>query len=182
MVKHVVEADGGDFSKVERIPSSVTDEYAALASESVDAIWTFEGWGMVQTRLQGMETDYFSFRNVDPVLDYYTPVIIANNSFLEEHPEEAKSFIAALEKGYMDAVENPDEAAGILLAAVPELDEDLVRESQVFLSSQYMADSPTWGTIDGVRWQAFFDWLYEQELIDTAIEDGYGWTNDFLPA
>ena len=38
MVKNVVEQDGGDFSKVEMIPSTVTDEVSALKSNSVDAI------------------------------------------------------------------------------------------------------------------------------------------------
>ena len=39
MMKEVVEADGGDFSKVELIPNTVTDEVSALKSKSVDAIW-----------------------------------------------------------------------------------------------------------------------------------------------
>lgn len=40
-LKQVVEKDGGDFSKVELIPSTVTDEVSALKSKSVDAIWIF---------------------------------------------------------------------------------------------------------------------------------------------
>ena len=38
-IQQVMEADGGDFSKVELIPSTVTDEVTALETKSVDAIW-----------------------------------------------------------------------------------------------------------------------------------------------
>lgn len=41
MIQDIVEEDGGDFSKVEMIPSTVTDEVSALESKSVDAIWIF---------------------------------------------------------------------------------------------------------------------------------------------
>ena len=39
--KQVVGKNGGDFSRVELIPSTVTDEVSALESKSVDAIWIF---------------------------------------------------------------------------------------------------------------------------------------------
>ena len=82
MLKNVVETDGGDFSQVELIPSTVTDEVSALESKSVDAIWIFYGWAGVATEVAGLETDYFAFKDINPVFDYYTPVVIANNSFL----------------------------------------------------------------------------------------------------
>ena len=129
MVKNVVEQDGGDFSKVEMIPSTVTDEVSALKSNSVDAIWVFYAWAGVATEVAGLETDYFAFKDINPVFDYYTPVVIANNSFLEEKPETAKAFLKALKKGYEFAIEKPEEAAEILCEASPELDKDLVLAS-----------------------------------------------------
>lgn len=51
MLKNVVESDGGDFSKVELVPSTVTDEVSALTSRSVDAIWIFYGWAGVATEV-----------------------------------------------------------------------------------------------------------------------------------
>ena len=76
-IKDVMEADGGDFDKVELIPSTVTDEVTALKTKSVDAIWIFYAWAGVKTELEGLETDYFAFADLDPVFDFYTPVIIA---------------------------------------------------------------------------------------------------------
>ena len=124
-IEKVVEADGGDYSKVELIPSTVTDEVSALKTNSVDSIWIFYAWAGVKTELEGLATDYFAFADIDPVFDYYTPVIVAGNKFLEENPETAKAFLSALSKGYEFAIENPEEAADILCDAAPGLDKNL---------------------------------------------------------
>ncbi len=145
MIKNVVEQDGGDFSKVEMIPSTVTDEVSALKSKSVDSIWVFYAWAGVATEVAGLETDYFAFKDMNPVFDYYTPVVIANNSFLEEKPETAKAFLKALKKGYECAIEKPEEAAQILCEASPELDEKLVLASQEYLKDEYKAEVEQWG-------------------------------------
>ena len=183
-MRQVVEADGGDFSKVELIPSTVTDEVSALRTESVDAIWVFYGWAGIACQVAGLDTDYFAFRDMDPVFDFYTPVVIANNQFLADEPETAKAFLAALGKGYVYAAENPEEAAEILMNAAPELrsNEELVIESQKYLSKEYVADAARWGEIDPQRWGAFFTWLNEQGLSEEPLDPAAGFTNDFLPA
>ena len=181
MVKNVVEQDGGDFSKVEMIPSTVTDEVSALKSNSVDAIWVFYAWAGVATEVAGLETDYFAFKDINPVFDYYTPVVIANNSFLEEKPETAKAFLKALKKGYEFAIEKPEEAAQILCEASPELDEKLVLASQEYLKDEYKAEVEQWGYIDPARWNAFYQWLNENGLSETEIPENAGFSNEYLP-
>lgn len=180
-IRKVVEADGGDYSKVELIPSTVTDEVSALKTKSVDAIWIFYGWAGVKTELAGIDTDYFAFADIDPVLDYYTPVVISGNAFLEENPETAKAFLAALAKGYEDAIADPEKAADILCKAAPELDKELVLASQKYLSSQYKAEVERWGYIDPARWNAFYNWLNEKGLSDPKLPENVGFTNDYLP-
>ena len=69
-LKHVVEADGGDYSKINLIPNAVTDEVSALKSKQVDSIWIFYAWAGVKTELEKLETDYFAFADIDPVFDY----------------------------------------------------------------------------------------------------------------
>lgn len=181
-IAEVMKADGGDFAKVEMYPESVTDEVSALSSKMVDAIWVFEGWGKAACDVAGLATDYFNFADIDPVFDYYTPVVIANNQFLEEHPETAKKFLAALAKGYQYAIDNPDAAADILMEQVPELaaNEQLVRASQQFLSKQYKADAAQWGVMDADRWEAFYQWLLDNQLIDAALDPAAGFTNEYL--
>lgn len=182
-MKTVMEADGGDFDKVTLIPSTVTDEVSALQSRSVDAIWIFYAWAGIACEVAGLETDYFAFADIDPVFDYYTPVIIAENEFLKEEPETAKAFLAALAKGYEYAMENPTDAADILMKAAPELknNQELVYASQKYLAEQYTADADKWGVFDADRWNAFFNWLNDNGLVENTIPENTGFTNDYLP-
>ncbi len=182
-VRQVVEADGGDFSKVTLIPSTVTDEVSALESKSVDSIWIFYGWAGVACEQAGLDIDYFAFADIDPVFDYYTPVIIGSDSFLAEQPETAKAFVEAMAKGYTYAAEHPQEAADILMEAVPELKDskDLIYASQEYLSAAYIADAERWGVMDPARWEAFYSWLNEYGLVEGALDPAAGFTNDFLP-
>lgn len=180
-LKQVIEDDGGDFDKVELIPSTVTDEVSALQSQAVDAIWIFYGWAGVATEVAGLETDYFAFKDIDPVFDYYTPVIIGNSNWMKENPDTAKAFLDALKKGYEFAIDSPEEAAEMLLNNAPELDKDLVIASQKYLSKEYKADVEQWGYIDPARWNAFYNWINENSLFDTEIPENTGFTNEYLP-
>lgn len=180
-LKHVVEADGGDYSKINLIPNAVTDEVSALKSKQVDSIWIFYAWAGVKTELEELETDYFAFADIDPVFDYYTPVLIAGNKFLEEKPETARAFLAAIAKGYEFAMEHPEEAAEILCEEVPELDKELVVASQKYLADKYQAEAEKWGYIDAKRWNNFYSWLNEKELVETEIPENTGFSNDYLP-
>lgn len=179
-LKQVVEADGGNFDKVKLIPSTVTDEVSALESKSVDAIWIFYGWAGIATEVAGLETDYFAFKDIDPVFDYYTPVVLGNIDWMNENPDETKAFLSALKKGYEYAIDNAEEAAEILLKAAPELDKTLVLESQKYMSEQYKAEVEQWGYIDPARWNAFYNWVNENKLANEAIPENTGFTNNYL--
>lgn len=182
-IRDVMEADGGNFDLVELIPSTVTDEVSALKSKSVDAIWIFYAWAGIACQTAGLDTDYFEFADINPVFDYYTPVIIGNNAWLSENSETAKAFIAALSKGYTYAAENPKGAADILMDAAPELksNSDLVYASQDYLASEYIADASKWGEFDPDRWSAFYNWLNEKNLLEEKINPDFGFTNEYLP-
>lgn len=180
ILKSIVETDGGDFSKVNLVPSTVTDVISALES-NIDAVWIYYAWDGIAAKVKGYETDYITIRDIDPVFDYYTPVIIGNNDFLSQNPETAKKFMAATAKGYEYAIENPKEAAGILLESAEGLDEDIVYESQEWLADQYKAEVEQWGYIDPQRWNAFYQWLNENNLVEKPLEVNEGFTNEYLP-
>lgn len=182
-IRDVMRVDGGNFDLVELIPSTVTDEVSALKSGSVDAIWIFYGWAGVACEVAELETDYFEFADIDPVFDYYTPVIIGNNAWLDENPETAKAFLEALSKGYTYATQNPMEAADILMEAAPELkaNSELVYASQEYLAQEYICDATRWGEFDEERWSAFYKWLNKNNLLEDEIDPNYGFTNDYLP-
>lgn len=175
----IIERDGGDFEKVELIPNTVTDVISALQTD-IDAVWVYYGWDGIATELAGLETNYISFRDINPVFDFYTPVLATSEQYLEEEPEEAKKFLEATAMGYEYAIANPEEAAQILVKHAPEVDLELAKASQVFLAKEYQAEKQQWGTIDESRWSEFYGWMYEQDLIGAELGN-QGFTNDYLP-
>lgn len=179
IIKSVVESDGGKYEDIQMIPSTVTDVITALNTD-VDAIWVFYAWDGIATKIKGVETDYFAFKDIEPVLDYYSPILVANNAYLESNEADAKAFLNAVSKGYEYSIENPEDAARILVELNPELDLELVEASQIWLADQYKAEVSQWGFIDQTRWDNFYNWLFEQELIEREIPAGFGFTNDFL--
>lgn len=180
MMQNVVEADGGDFSQVELIPESPTDVFSALET-MVDSVWVYYAWDGCAAEAKGVDVNFFYFKDINEVFDYYTPVIIGNNDFMEQNPEVTKAFLEATKQGYEYAIENPEEAAEILLEAAPELDRDIVMASQNYLAGEYKAEVERWGEIDPERWNAFYSWLYEEQLIEEDIGDNVGFTNEYLP-
>jgi len=183
MLRYCMEKEGGDFSKVRLIPNNVTDEPAALAAHQIDAVWIFYGWSGINAELSDIACGYWDFASVSSELDYYTPVLLANNNFLAQNPETARAFLKATEKGYRYAVEHPEEAADLLIAgdSTGSLSDsrDLVVASQKWLSKQYIADAPDWGVFDAERWNAFYTWLSSNGLTVHNLT-GLGFTNDYL--
>ena len=137
-------------------------------------------WDGIATEVKGLDTNYFAFKDINPALDFYTPILIANDSFLKEHPDQAKAFLKAARLGYEYSIEHPEEAAAILCEYAPETDKEIAVASQKYLASQYKAEVERWGEFDQKRWDAFYDWLYENKVIAKEIPDGKGFTNDYL--
>ena len=83
--------------------------------------------------------------------------------------------------GYEFSIANPQEAAEILCSAAPELDPELAAASQDYLANQYKADVERWGYIDPERWNAFYQWLNENDLAETELPMNAGFSNAYLP-
>lgn len=181
IIKKIVEDDGGNFDEIKLIPNTVTDVVTALQTD-IESVWVYYAWDGMAAKLAGLDTNYQNFADYGTELDYYSPVIIANNDYLSKNPEGAKKFLDAVKQGYEYAIANPDEAADILVKAVPELDPALIKISQNWLKDQYKAEVTQWGYIDPARWDGFYAWLYENQLIEQEIPAGTGFSNDFLPS
>lgn len=180
LMKNVVEADGASWDEVNLIPGYVENIQGAFET-GIEAVWIYYGWDGVNTELADVDTNFFYFRDYGEQFDYYSPVIIGNDDYMEANPEVTKAFLAAVSKGYEYAIENPEEAAKLLVEQNEGLDLELCTASQKWLADQYQADSTKWGEFDIKRWDAFFTWLYANGLIEGEIPAGYGVSNDYLP-
>lgn len=184
MMENIVEADGGDFSKIEQIPDVPTNEAEDVNANPDHAIWIYYGWGGINAEVSNIDVDTFFFKDLNPVFDYYSPVLVANNDLINSDPETVRAFLSATKKGYEYAVENPDEAAQILIDGDDTGSligsEELVKASQNYMTSQYISDAPKWGYIDPQRWNAFYNWVNDNSLAEEQIPENTGFTNDYL--
>lgn len=178
-LKSVITKDGGDYSKVKMIPSTVDDVVSALKT-NIDCVWVYYPQEGISCQVKGLQTNYFFFKDIDPALDFYTPVLAASSKYLKSNPETAKKFLKATQQGYEYAISNPDDAANILCKAVPEMDKQVAQKGQQWLKSQYKAEVSQWGYIDKARWDRFYTWLYNNGVLTKKIPSGGGFTDDYL--
>ncbi len=173
---------GADFSKLEIVNTGWADPLALIDEKQIDMAWIFYGWQGFQAKQQGVDInvvmmeDYF-----DCIPDYYTPVIIASEDTIANRQDVTRALMKALSRGYEFAVKNPGEAADILLEAVPELDAELVRASQEWLSGYYQAEAPRWGEQKESVWKDYSDWMVEHGILSAPIKASDAFTNEFLP-
>lgn len=183
-MENIVNKDGGDWSKVKQIPNTVTAEAQDVQQNPDHAIWVFYGWAGINAKVNKIDVDFFYIKDQNATFDYYTPVLIANNTFLKENPQAAKAFLAATAKGYQYAIDHPEEAADILIknddTGSLNGSEELVKESQKWMADQYISDAKKWGYIDPARWNNFYKWLTDNKLVEKDISSNVGFTNDYL--
>lgn len=179
-LKALMEKYDGDVEQVEILTSGAADFFAA-SEKDIDFAWIFEGWTGIEANLKGIELNYIDLGKENEALDYYTPVLITNEMNISDNPELVQKFMEATVQGYEYAIQNPEEAAEILLNNAPELDEALVKESQAFLSDKYQAEAEQWGVQKEEVWQRYTDWLFDNDLIAEKIDVKKAFTNDFLP-
>jgi len=179
ILKQTIEDAGADYSKLRTVPAPATDAISLIQAGTVDVVWVYEAWDVIAAQVAGVDYNFIKFSDASPVLDFYTPLIIANDDFLKNHPYTAKKFMQATVRGYEFAIEHPQEAAQILAVAVPELSLDLITASQEYLAAAYRSEKTQWGVFDEARWTAFYDWMYEQDLLPKPLGNK-GFTNDFI--
>lgn len=180
MIKGLMEKDTADFSKVEMVNIGSLDFFTAV-QEHVDFTWIYYGWDGVASEEKEIDLNFIKLQDFDENLNFYTPVIIANEKLLKDKPELAEKFLEATSKGYEYAIENPKDAAMELLKDNPEIDENIAIESQKYLAGEYKKGIDRWGEMKSEIWTNYANWMYERELIENELNVEEAYTNEFLP-
>ncbi len=181
IVKSVMQADSSSYEKVKTV-EGVTDFFSTIGKDA-DFEWIYWGWDGVEALRRGIELNYIAVKDLNPVFDYYTPVIITNQKAIESNPELVKSFMTAIAKGYDFTIQHSKEAADILIKQVPELaaNKEQIYLSLDFLKDEFQSDATYWGEQKHEVWQNFIDWMYTKRMIMTGVKADKMYSNDFLP-
>ncbi|MBQ4899607.1 MULTISPECIES: ABC transporter substrate-binding protein [Paenibacillus] len=180
ILKSIMDQTGADVGKVKFVNMGEADYFTAVKRD-IDFAWIFYAWTGIEAELRGEPLDMQYVKDYTDKLDYYTPVIVTNEKTAANDPELVKAFMRATSKGYEYAIEHPEEAADILLKAVPDLDKELVLASQKWLSPKYQDDAARWGEQKREVWQNYSDWMHERGLIEKELDTDKAFTNEFLP-
>jgi ABC-type nitrate/sulfonate/bicarbonate transport system substrate-binding protein len=181
-LKVLMEYSGGDFNKLKIVETGFSDQLALISENRIDLAWIFYGWQGFQSKQQGIDLNIIMMKDYfECIPDYYTPVVISSEDTIARKPYVVSAFLKALSRGYDFAIENPDESATILVTAVPELNIELVKASQEWLSPYYQAEAPRWGEQKEDVWKNYASWMVQHQVLTAPIDASQAFTNKFLP-
>ncbi|MFD2657040.1 ABC transporter substrate-binding protein [Gracilibacillus thailandensis] len=180
VIDALMKQEDASVEDVDIVNMGNTDFFTAVERD-VDFAWIYYGWTGIEAELRGKEIDMIYLTDYSEKLDYYTPVITTNEDMIEENPETIKKFMAAVSRGYQDAIDNPEEAADILIEAQPDLDEELVHASQEWISPRYQDDADRWGEQSEEVWSNYAEFMFENDLLERELDVDAAYTNEFLP-
>ena len=109
-------------------------------------------------------------------------VLVANSDRVADDPEPLRRFLAALEDGTREAVDNPRQATDAILDAGEGLEPKLTAaEVERTLPLLLPDEGQPFGYMDPREWEAFAEFMAENGLIGEPPEPDKVLTNDLLP-
>lgn len=174
LISTMIENDGGE--PVYDTVTLGTGAYEALATGAVDFTLEVATWEGVNSELLGRDQSYFSYADYG-IPDQQNGYIGTRSEFLEEKPEVVTAFMTATQAGYEWAVDHPQEAAEMLIAAGDFPNPELVRGSmERIVEGGYMRDGdiPV-GRIDSDRFARMAQFLFESGVLKDAAGQPLEW-------
>ncbi|QCR31216.1 ABC transporter substrate-binding protein [Lysinibacillus sp. SGAir0095] len=180
VLETLMNTEKADIDKLDIVNSGNAD-FFTMANQGIDFAWIYYAWTGIEAELRGEDINMVYLTDYSEKLDYYTPVLATNENMIEEKTETVKAFVTAASQGYQFAIKNPEDAAAILSKAAPELDTELVLESQKWLADKYQDDAPRFGEQKLEVWQNYADWMKENGVLEGEFTPETAFTNEFLP-
>jgi len=176
----MLEADGAALADVELVnvgfdlvPALLSDRAAAV----MGAYWTHE---TILAERQGEPVDILRVEEWG-VPDYYELVLAASEETVADDPETVRAFLRAMQRGYADAIADPDAALDALAAASPELDRAVEAEGLALLAPVWTDGVPAFGTQTAERWQTYAAWMVDRGLIPPDLDIAAAFTTELVP-
>lgn len=180
IMKAIMEKENADVKKVDILNLGDTDYFTAVKRD-IDFAWIYYAWTGIEAELRGEKLDMLYVKDYSDKLDYYTPILTTSEKMIAKDPDTVKAFVHAVSKGYEFAIDNPSEAADILIEEVPDLDPELVKKSQEWLAPRYKDDAKRWGEQKLDVWKNYSDWMTENKLLEGKFDPKAAFTNEYLP-
>ncbi|MCI1965398.1 MAG: ABC transporter substrate-binding protein [Oscillospiraceae bacterium] len=177
-IRRVMDADGGDYSKVKLVNLDVGDILSTLGTLA-DATWVYENWENQVLLEAGKEINYFNLGDIDPIFDFCAPAMAATHRVLEEKPHAVRKFLAVLDRAYREVAQAPKETVLEVRDQLPDdATDSLLIRSQTHLAPILLDSEGRWGRIAPERWNRMADFLVETGVIRARMQNEF--TNGFF--
>jgi len=180
VIGSMMQKQGADVKKVKFVNAGTADFFTAVQKD-IDFEWIFYAWTGIEAEQRGIKLNMVYLSDFDKRLDYYTPVLTTSEKMIKDKPDVVRAFVEGASEGYQYAIDHPAEAADILIKANPDLNADLVKASQAWLSPKYKDDAPRWGEQKRDVWSGYAEFLKEHKLLTKDLDYDAMFTNEFLP-
>ncbi|TAE31051.1 MAG: myristoyl transferase [Cytophagales bacterium] len=168
LVRQMIRNDGGRGVIATHKPARL-NLWQALLTNEIDATWIFLPWEGVEADLAEVKLNRFLLDDYE--IPYgYSPVLATRQDFIDQNPDLLHRFMEATAAGYRFAVEQPDEAARLLIeqAHHPTLaDHGFVELSQQTVAGYLLDTAGHWGRMRREVWVQFVNYLIRHRMIVT---------------
>ena len=177
---------GIDVAAVKVEPVGFPTREPMLAEGNVAAVTGFSFSSYLNlVRLGVPEDDISTILMADHGVDLYGNAIIVNTEFAENNPDDVKNFLAAVARGWADAIADPAAAMPSLTKRNPAADADLEqRRLQLAIDANVVTDYTTANGMGGIDQDRFNNALEQIKLtyeFKAEPDAALYFTTDFLP-
>jgi NitT/TauT family transport system substrate-binding protein len=179
-LRGILEAAGLNEQEI-KLESIGFTQAAAVSEDKVDAAVDYAVNGPVVLALAGIPTTQIA---LDDYLVIPANGIVTNETMIAERPELVQAMVRATQQAIDYTLANPDEAFAIALKSVPEAGGDNESASRAVFDASLAYWTPrkgqTPGATDLADWQAAAEFMQRIGLVDTVVDAGTLFTNQFV--
>lgn len=182
MVRHLVARDGGDPDAVIEVDAGVRELNADdLAAGVADATFgNYWAWDTLFGNLPEEE------RRIWPVgaigaPEYHSYLLGVHESLAERNPRLIQAFLAATERGFRAAAEDPERTLAVLDRVMGYFPQPILRRSLQLIGPTWTYDG-RWGEQRAELMDGYAQWLADVDVLRSADVAQGATTDLFLPA
>ena len=157
------------------------DLVPALIGGRVDAIvgayWVHES---ISATNQGYELNIMRMEDYG-VPDFYELVMMASEDTIAKDPDLVQRFVRGAQRGYEDAMKDPQAAVELLKRVRPEVDLSIESPGVDLLAPLWHPDGgQVFGWQEQSRWTGFADWMQQNGLLGGSVDANRAYDNSFV--
>lgn len=180
MVRHLVEADGGDAGAVV-IVDNHSREYTVddIAAGAFDA--TFGGYWAWDALFGSLPDHERVTWRVDDIgaPRYHSYLLAARRDWVESDPSSARAFLAVTARGYQAAAAQPQAALACLERFIPYFPRPILERSLKLVATSWFHEG-RWGEQRAERMDEYARWLHSRQILSRPQEWRNAVTNELL--